>query len=389
MTNPMSIEAAKGNRWHDLLRARRERVWNGLRDTGCDAGLVYSNAEHPAPFRYLTDYRPPLGDMWGVLTENGAMSCVLTFHWGLDEARSRSGISEWFGEFDPVPRVSRLLGEASPGAVGVIGFDRVPAASLARIESALGSVSLRASDELSLTLRRRKTSEELARLSEAASITERAIEASIPTIRPGTTEREIAARLAYEIRRQGGDLAFPPMALAGGLNPVIFRPPTVDPLRDGMCVMIDVGAECGGYQADIARTFVLGRPSAELRRAFDAVRNAHESILASARPGVPCRALHIAGAEVLQRAGYDVCHRMGHGVGLATSFEWPSLDTEDAPLEEGMTLAIEPAVYEKEVGSVKLEDMIHITSSGYSFLSRGPRSLGRIEEGHVVYERGT
>jgi Xaa-Pro aminopeptidase len=356
---------------------------------GCDAGLVYSSAEHPAPFRYLTDYQPPLGDMWGVLTGDGAMSCVLTFHWGLDEARSRSGISEWLGKFDPVPHVARLLGKATPNTVGVIGFDRVPAAALARLESALDSVSFQDADELSLNLRRCKTSEELARLSEAASITERAIEASMQTIVPGTTEQEIVARLAYEIRRQGGDLAFPPMALTGGLNPVIFRPPTTDHLRDGMCVMIDVGAEYEGYQADIARTFVLGHPGVELRRAFDAVRTAHEAILESARPGVPCRALHVAGAEVLQRAGYDIRHRMGHGVGLATSFEWPSLDTEDAPLEEGMTLAIEPAVYVRELGSIKLEDMIHITSSGYSFLSRGPRALGRIEDGHVVYERGT
>ena len=221
MTDRISAETARGNRWHDLLRTRRKKIWDGLSGMGCDAGLVYSSAEHPAPFRYLTDYRPPLGDMWGVLTEAGAMSCVLTFHWGLDEARLRSGISEWSGEFDPVPHVARLLGEAAPSSIGVIGFGRVPAAALTRIQSALGSASLRDADELTLGLRRRKTSEELARLTEAASITERAIQASMQTILPGTTEREIAARLAYEIRRQGGDLAFPPMALAGGLNPVI------------------------------------------------------------------------------------------------------------------------------------------------------------------------
>ncbi len=377
------------NAWHDLLRARREEIWSGLQGLGCDAGLVYANAEHPAPFRHLTDYRPPLGDMWGVLTGTDSMACVLTFHWGLDEARARSGISEWFGDFDPVPRVIDLLAASAPNTVGLLGFDRIPAVALTRIESTLDSTVFRNADELSHTARRRKAPEEIARLSEAAAITVRALDASLPAIRKGATEREISARLAYEIRLQGGDLAFPPMVLAGGKNPVIYRPPTADPLREGMCVMIDVGAEHEGYQADIARTFVLGKPDPELQRAFEAVEEAHTTILDEARPGVPCRRLHDAGADVLLRAGFEVLHRMGHGVGLATSFEWPSLDTEDAPLESGMTLAIEPAAYVAGVGSVKIEDMIRIIPSGHAFLSRSPRSLGRITEGHVEYEGRT
>jgi len=321
--------------------------------------------------------------MWGILTGPDTMSCVLTFHWGLDAARAQSGIDVWHGEFDPVPRVAQILSAAKPSKVGVIGFHRVPAAALSRIETESSCFELRDADSLSLAIRRLKAPEEVACLSEAAAITERALDASISRIQPGITEREISALLAYEIRRQGGDLSFPPMVLSGGRSPVIFRLPTAYPIQVGTSVMIDVGAEYSGYQADIARTFVLGRPTPELQRAHSAVQGAHEAILESARPGVPCRSLHTTGAAVLQRSGYEVLHRMGHGVGLATSFEWPSLDTEEALLEEGMTLAIEPAVYVQGVGSVKLEDMILITRTGFSFLSRSSRELGSMHMNSV------
>jgi Xaa-Pro aminopeptidase len=370
-----SIESADV---HARLRARRERLWDELRASGCNAGLVYASAEHPAAFRYLTDYCPPLGDMWGVVTNGGALACVLTFHWGLEEARRTSGVARWDGAFDPLPRVGDLLLDAAPRSVGVLGFDRLPAAALQRLTARLPGVAFHDRSGLIEAQRRRKDSLEIARLQQAAAVTEQALIAAVNDIRPGLCEREISARLAYEMQRAGAGLAFPPMTLAGGRDPVIFRPPTDIPIAEGDTVMIDVGAVVGGYQADIARTYVVGPPPAALTRAYSAVQEAHGAILEAIRPGVPCRTLHVAGAEALENAGYRVEHRMGHGVGLATSFEWPSLDTETEPLQEDMTLAIEPAVYEPGVGSVKLEDMVRVTADGFSFLSHASRSLRSI-----------
>ncbi len=83
--------------------------------------------------------------------------------------------------------------------------------------------------------------------------------------------------------------------------------------------------------------------------------------------------------------GTMCCTGWGMAWGVATSFEWPSLDTEDAPLTEGVTLTIEPAVYVEGVGSIKLEDMITITETGCSFLSHRPRELGSITRDGVLY----
>jgi Xaa-Pro dipeptidase len=94
-----------------------------------------------------------------------------------------------------------------------------------------------------------------------------------------------------------------------------------------------------------------------------------------ARPGVPCVAVHNAAAEIIHQAGFTLAHRIGHGIGLATSFEWPSLDTEPSPLEPGMTICIEPGVYAPGIGNMKLEDDLLITDTGCELLTHSDRTL--------------
>jgi Xaa-Pro dipeptidase len=102
---------------------------------------------------------------------------------------------------------------------------------------------------------------------------------------------------------------------------------------------------------------------------------AYEAAVELARPGVPCRDLHMAAAKVIESAGYQVAHRIGHGIGLATSYEWPSLDTEESPLEPGVAICIEPGVYAPGAGNMKLEDDVLITDSGCEMLTRSDRGL--------------
>lgn len=72
---------------------------------------------------------------------------------------------------------------------------------------------------------------------------------------------------------------------------------------------------------------------------------------------------------IIENAGFKLLHRIGHGIGLATSFEWPSLDIENECLRPGMTLAIEPGIYLEGVGAMKYEDSILITQTNGEVLS--------------------
>jgi Xaa-Pro aminopeptidase len=194
-------------------------------------------------------------------------------------------------------------------------------------------------------------------------------------MRVGGRETEVAAALAAIPLSVGGECAFEPTVISGVDEPVPIRRSTDRTLRVGDSVMVDVGAALQGYQGDATRTFVLGTPSGAQLAAWDVVRRAYDAALNLARPGVPCKELHRASSEIIEGAGFSVAQRIGHGIGLATSYEWPSLDTEEAALESGFTICLEPGVYAPGIGNMKLEDDLVITDDGCEILTQSDATL--------------
>jgi Xaa-Pro dipeptidase len=90
---------------------------------------------------------------------------------------------------------------------------------------------------------------------------------------------------------------------------------------------------------------------------------------------VPCADVAAAAAAIVHAAGHELPHRIGHGIGLATSFEWPSLDHEAAPLEAGMTFCLEPSVCLAGAGTVKLEDDVIVTETACELITHASREL--------------
>jgi Xaa-Pro dipeptidase len=90
---------------------------------------------------------------------------------------------------------------------------------------------------------------------------------------------------------------------------------------------------------------------------------------------VPCRAVNEAGAQAVEESGFRLAHRIGHGIGLATSFEWPDLAGDEEPLEVGTTICIEPSLAVPGAGVMKLEDDLVVTGDGYELLTSSNRSL--------------
>jgi Xaa-Pro aminopeptidase len=368
----MSVVAVE-EAWIGELAARRARVRQILDAAGCDAGLVFGSPQHEQAFRYLTNFVPVLGDGWLVLA--GSERCVLNFTWQVAEARAASGIERWDGAFDPVPLVIEAVRETGARRIGVVGLARLPVPVHGALLAALPGAELVDVTELVAVLRRRKSPLEIDALRRACRVTDQMLDAARANARPGITEAALAAELSAIPLAAGGDVAFETTVIGGVDEPIPIRRPTGRELEVGDTVMIDLGAQIDGYQGDASRTFVLGRASADQQRAWDVVRRAYEAMLAVARPGVPCRELHRVAATIIEDAGYDIAHRMGHGIGLATSFEWPSLDSEAAPLEPGVTICIEPGVYARGAGNVKLEDDVLITEDGYELLTSSDATL--------------
>ena len=101
-------------------------------------------------------------------------------------------------------------------------------------------------------------------------------------------------------------------------------------IREGEIVLIDDGCTVEGYESDITRTFVFGKPPDKTERnVFDIVHHAQAAALAAARPGVPCDAVDAAARKVITDAGFGpdyahFTHRLGHGIGM-DGHEWPYL----------------------------------------------------------------
>jgi Xaa-Pro aminopeptidase len=246
----------------------------------------------------------------------------------------------------------------------VFGLHRIPYVAVAAIEWAFPGISLLDVGPAFDRLRRIKSEIGIALIREAVRVTDAAIDSVKTELRSGESEIELAAKIAYLMNREGAEPAFAPIVMAGTERDDIIRMPSRRQPAPGDRVMIDVGAAVEGYCADVGRTLVLGEPNDIQRKAWDTVRRTHDTLLAMIKPSLPCRLLHDTAANLISDAEFTLRHRIGHGIGLATSFEWPSLDTETAVLEPGMTVAIEPAVYACGARAVKLENDILITATG-------------------------
>ncbi len=231
-------------------------------------------------------------------------------------------------------------------------------------------------------LRMRKDADELAHMRRAAQVAEEALARTLEAIRPGMTEREIAAELQIHLMRGGsGVLPFEPLVQSGPNSASPHGATTDRRLQPGDILLIDFGARVGGYASDITRTFIVGEPDPELHKVHQIVQAANAAGRAAAGPGVPCQEVDRAARQVIKEAGYGdyFIHRTGHGLGLE-GHEPPYIVEGNAQrLEVGMTFTVEPGVYLPGKGGVRVEDDVVITEDGCESLTTFERGLQVIQ----------
>jgi Xaa-Pro dipeptidase len=223
-----------------------------------------------------------------------------------------------------------------------------------------------------------KSDHELELMTLANKVTLTAFQAAYRAVREGMTHSDLEKLIAAATERLGfrGEVdidigensSFP----HGSIVPQI--------IRDGTLVLIDGGGPVEGYQSDISRTFVFGKPSDKMKKVFDIVHRAQAAALKTARPGVECQAVDAAARKVITDAGYGTdykffTHRVGHGIGM-DGHEWPYLVRGNTiPLARGMTFSDEPGIYVHGEFGVRLEDDMHITESGAELFTPQSPSL--------------
>jgi Xaa-Pro aminopeptidase len=148
-------------------------------------------------------------------------------------------------------------------------------------------------------------------------------------------------------------------------------------VRDGDFLLLDFGAELGGYCSDITRTVVVGRANDEQREMYEIVKAANEQAARDIRPGMSGRDADAIARGYIERRGFGDLfgHGLGHGVGLEVH-EAPRLSrTAEAPLTSGSVVTIEPGVYRPGWGGVRIEDDVVLDASGPRILTQFTREL--------------
>jgi Xaa-Pro dipeptidase len=228
-------------------------------------------------------------------------------------------------------------------------------------------------------LRLCKEAEEVAFMRRAVKVAQAALEATIPSIKIGGTEKEIAAELVVQLLRHGSqsEMPFAPIVSSGpnGANPHAI--PSDRRLRPGDLLVVDWGAAVDGYISDLTRTFAVGNVDEEYRKIHQIVLEANAAGRAAAQPGVACAQVDIAARTVIEKAGYGqyFTHRTGHGIGMEPH-EDPYMRGDNLQLlAPGMTFTVEPGIYLPGRNGVRIEDNMVITENGAECLSDMPREL--------------
>jgi len=240
------------------------------------------------------------------------------------------------------------------------------------------AVELLPTERLVESLRTIKSPDEIALIRQSALLTCQALEQTLPLLRPGVSESDIAAELVYRMRKLGADgPAFDPIVAFGRNSALPHARPGANQLKRKDIILIDCGAFHHGYASDLTRVFFCGTPPTAVRNLHKAVVEAQKAALDAARPGVRASRVDQAARRVLRQYGLAQAflHATGHGLGLEIH-EFPRLGaSERSRLEPGMAVTIEPGVYLQESGGIRIEDTVVIRENGCDVLTPASKEL--------------
>ena len=289
-------------------------------------------------------------------------------------------IRVWQEDEDPYPIIEKWLIERGirTGQVGVEATTRY--VFFDGLRHAATSLDYTSGDPITVGCRAQKSAHELELMRLACLATCAVYKAIFASLREGMTQREVSELAARGYARMG---------LQGEAS-VFFGPSSALPhgsreeqvLREGVGVMIDDGTTVEGYQSDVTRMGVLGKPPEKLQRAFEIVRNAQNAALAAAVAGHECGSVDDAARKVIVDAGFGpgykyFSHRLGHGIGM-DGHESPYLVHGNRTiLKPGMTFSNEPGIYVVGDYGMRCEDDMVIAESGQPPSSLRPDSNHR------------
>lgn len=363
----------------DERRERVERARQLMRERKIGALVM----EGGSSMFYFTGARWPQSESLFavVLPAKGELSWVVP---EAEQERAKAAISgggavrTWKEGQSPYRSLGQVLRDAglSTGSIGI--EERVRFATFEGLRKDLAGAEYTSGDPVTMGCRVIKSPSEISLLQRANDITIAAYQAAFQTLREGMSQAELSANISaaytalgaqgYAMIAFGKYTAFP----HGSVQPQM--------LHEGDMVLVDDGCSVEGYQSDVTRTTVFGKPTARQREIWNLERKAQNAALAAAKPGATCEMVDAAARKVITDFGFGpgykvpgLPHRTGHGIGL-DGHEWTYLvKGNKTKLEPGMCFSNEPTIVIYGEFGVRLEDCMYIAAdSARMFTKQSP-----------------
>jgi len=287
----------------------------------------------------------------------------------------------WNEDEDPYALLAKSLKAATTSSFPLAIDERVQYVFADRISQAVAPRQTTSGIPIVSGCRSIKSPAELALMLLANDITWQVYKAVYESCAPDMTNRQFTALIDAAYARCGVRGEASCQVAAFSAQP--HGSPTAQTIREGQIILIDDGCYVQGYQSDISRSFVYGKPTDRQKRVFDTVHAAQSAALAAAKPGAEMQSVDAAARKVITDAGFGpdykhFTHRVGHGIGM-DMHEWPYLVRGNTQLlAPNMTFSDEPGIYlpdDPEPFGIRLEDDMHITETGAKLFTPQSPSL--------------
>jgi Xaa-Pro dipeptidase len=299
---------------------------------------------------------------------------------GFEEQRARevikfsNDVRVWQEDDDPLALVGGILKDRGVSTAKIGVEERVRFFVANGLSKALPASQIVLATPVTAGCRMIKSAAEIANMQYAMDITLAAFKAGLATLREGMTQGELGGNISAAYRQMG----------AGGAIAVSFGEYTAFPhgsiepqrLKEGDVVQIDDGVSWNGYQSDITRTTVFGKPTARQTEIWNLEKKAQAAAFAAAQVGATCESVDAAARKVITDAGFGpgykvpgLPHRTGHGIGM-DGHEWTNfVKGNKTKLEPGMCFSDEPMIAIYGEFGIRLEDCLYMTMAGPKFFT--------------------
>lgn len=351
------------------MKERRSAILRHAANAGCDAVAAFE----PENVFYLTGF---WGEAIAVCTESGTKLVAPKLEY------SRAEQSSIDCEVIPTERGIELLSSFVEQIKNRKACtDCSDCGTVEQIRKLEGNITI--DTEPFFQARRIKDDAEIKVIARASHILDRLYEICEKVIRPGVSERELQAKLIYEAMKMGANppsykSTLNPLIIAGGPNGALPHAEVTDrKFRKRDIIVVDLTLRHRGYIADATRTFVLGTPTAEMKKVYEIVKESQKAGLDTAKAGATCGQVDAACRDLIRERGYEkyFIHSTGHGIGLDVH-EPPWLRAKnDEALKENMAVTVEPGIYLDNKFGVRIEDSIIVTGGKPKILTRYTKEL--------------